>query len=242
MAALLTPGDGVRYGTRWGRTTFAILLGFGVMASVVVGIRTRVLASNFVVQNATAEFSTSGLDATNAGFGMTKTTRSDGTTVYVLRGGFANGTLDGLCFSQKQTILGLPYTLTISAGNNTLGGTYELSAKNVTLDITQVRGTSQSGSAGNGINLDGKVQLGVATSDITTSSTNGVLDANPLGAPLGQGYWGIQAAAAHIYNLRGTVYDMNIVGSIFLPGLSLKVSQTANGCNDPSGTPPAFPK
>jgi len=231
-----------RYGTRWGRTMVMVLLCFAFMAGLIAAARTRLLASSFTLQNATAEVATSGLDATNAAFAVLPETRADGTTVYLLRGGFANGSFDGICVSQKQTLLGLPYTVTVKAGNNTLGGTYELTARDVQLDLTSLRVAGQSGSPGNGLNLDGRVQLGVAAQDVTTTSTNGVADPNPMGAPLGQGYWGLQADAAHLYNVRGTVYDLNIRGGIFLPGLSIKVSQTANGCNDPSNSPPPLPK
>lgn len=240
----MTIDASTRYGTRWGRTTLLITIGLLAIAGMLTAVRTKLLASSFVIQNGTAQFSTSGLEATDAAFGVIKTTTQNGTTIYPLRGAFANGTLDGLCVSQTQSILGVPYTVMIKAGNGVLGGApYEITGNNVQLDLTSVKGVN--GTNGNGINLDGYVQLGIASYDIVTTKTGTAYDANPLGAPVEPGYFGIQAKQGHLFNLRGNVYDMNIAGSIALPGLNITVNANSTGCNDiPSGstTPTPLPK
>ncbi|HSV38955.1 MAG TPA: DUF6230 family protein [Nocardioidaceae bacterium] len=225
--------SGVVYGTRWGRTNALVLIALLVIAGIVVAVKQQVIAANLVFQSSTSQLATSAIDGSDVGFGVVRMTRSTGSgggtdVKNVLRGGFANGKLDGLCVSQVQSILGVNMTLKITAGDGVLG-TYEIQGSNALFDIVSIRGTN--GSNGSGINMDGRAQFGLAASDVTTTKTNGVFDINPLEADQGTGWFGIDADKGNLYNIRGTIYDGVIGGPFSLPNLSITVTPGTSGCD-----------
>lgn len=226
-----------RLGTRWGRTSVLIVGCFLVIAAVLGAVRQELVSSAlFVTQSSTSQFSTSGLEGSDVGLGMTQVDRSTGVgsgsdKKYVLRAGFADGKLDGLCISQRQTVGGAVFTLRLTAGDGQLG-TYEVVGKNAELDIVSLRGTNASGTTNNGINLDGRAMLGVAASDITTTTTGGLSDVNPLDAPTTAGWYGIDADRGNMYNLRGDLYDVVIGGPFSLPNLMIKIYPGDVGCKN----------
>lgn len=224
--------DDVVYGTRWGRSSVLGVAALLVIAGILVAVQKRVVALNIVVQSGTSQLATSGIDGSDVGFGVIPITRSTGSggtdTRNVLRGGFANGKMDGLCLSQTQSILGAPYTLKITAGDGVLG-TYEIAGTNALFDIVSIRGTGSSN--GNGINMDGRAQFGLTAFDVTTTKTDGAFDVNPLGSVQGTGWFGIDADKGNLYNLRGTIYDGVIGGPFSLPNLAISVQPGTIGCD-----------
>lgn len=204
-----------------------VLVAFAVMAGMVTLLRQDVLAAVVTYQGTTAKFSSGRVSGQDIGFGMAQVNVAGVGARNVLAAGFATGSLDGLCVSQVQTlpVIGdVVVKLTAGDGNST---TREISATNVQLDITQLRGS------GTGINLDGRVQIGMASQDVTTLA--GV--DNPLGAPTGTGWWGIDATAGDIFSAKGYLYDAEIGGPISLPGLRISVTPKAAGGTECWSTP-----
>lgn len=212
-------------GTRWGRTAPVAALALAFVAGVLLMMRAEVIAApGIVYQGGVAKFSSGRVTGQDVGFAMSNMSRrnADGTTstVKVLSAGFATGTLDGFCLSQTQSIA--PFgsiVIKVTAGDGN-AATREVSATNVQLDVTELRGNST------GLNLDGIVQLGVAAQDVTTLP--GV--DNPLGAPTGTGYYGIDATAGDLYNVKGYLYNAEIGGPIKLPNLKIQVGPGVSQC------------
>jgi hypothetical protein len=207
-----------------------MLLGVASMVGLLTLQRHDILAASVTYQGTTAKFSSGRVTGQDIGFGMTQlpSESSSGavTTRNVLAAGFSTGSLDGLCVSQVQTIPVIgDVVIKLTAGDGN-ASTRELQAANVQLDITQIRGN------GTGINLDGRVQIGMASQDITTLP--GV--DNPLGAPTGVGWWGIDATAGDIFGAKGYLYDAEIGGPMTLPGLRISVVPKAAGGTECWGT------
>lgn len=217
--------DQTHYGTRWRRTLPAAALGLVAVASVLGMMRAGVLAAPGVTyQGSAAKFSSGRVTGQDVGFGMSTMTRkgADGTTspVRVLSAGFATGTLDGFCLSQVESIA--PFgsvVIRVTAGDGN-PATREINAVNVQFDITELRGN------GTGLNLDGIVQMGLATQDVTTLP--GV--DNPLGAPLGTGNYGIDATAGDLHQVKGYLYNAEIGGPMQLPNLRIQVGPGVPQC------------
>lgn len=231
MGAARGPRWGAAHGTSWRRALPLMLAAFATMAGVVALVRHDVMAASVTYQGTTAKFSSGRVTGQDIGFGMSRITAKDAagstSTRTVLAAGFATGSLDGLCVSQVQSlpVIGdVVIKLTAGDGNSS---TREVNAANVQLDITQLRAN------GTGINLDGRVQIGMASQDITTLP--GV--DNPLGAPTGTGWWGIDATAGDIFNAKGYLYDAEIGGPMNLPGLRISVVPKAAGGTECWSTP-----
>ncbi|MEI4272350.1 DUF6230 family protein [Klenkia sp. LSe6-5] len=217
-------------GTRWRRSVAAAVLGLGVLAAGVVAVSQDVLAATVVYQGGTAEFSTGRISGQDVAFAMVPVTRTDpdggARTTPVLRAGFATARMDGLCLSQVEQLPGIgPVTIRVEAGDGD-PATQEITAADVQIDLLSFRGS------GSGINLDGVVQIGLASSDVTTRPGA----ANPLGAPTEPGWTAIDASAGDIVEVRGLLADTTIGGPLTLPGLRITLVPGENGC---SGTPVA---
>lgn len=218
-----------RQGTRWGRAGIASLVGFGVTAGMAAMVFNGVFAgtdATIVIQNASAQFYSSEIDAVDAGFGMTPVNTQTGTKA-VLRAGFAKADLNGLCITKTEG----PFTITLKAGDGT--SALDVHANNASFDLTSLRGDGA-----NGIVLYGSDQVGLATTDITTLPGQSPYDSNPLGAPTankGQGWTGIDVSSAKLYNVSGTIWQAQITGNINLPKLQILVNN--GGCP----TPPSYP-
>lgn len=211
------------YGTRWRRTAPVLVLGMGALVVLLGLVRVDVIALNGVYSGSAAKFSSSGVTGADVGFGVAEMTRkrADGTTetLEVVRAGFATAELNEFCMSMVESVpLVGDVTIKITAGDGN-PGTYEIKASNIVLDLEKIKGT------GTGVNLDGEVQIGLATQDITTLS--GVVD--PLGQP-GIGYFGIDAARGYLYNISGRLHNAEIGGPIQLPGLQITVTPGGSEC------------
>lgn len=203
------------------------LVAFAAMAGLMTLLRQDVLAAAVTYQGSTAKFSSGRVSGQDIGFGMAQVNVAGAGTRNVLAAGFATGSLDGLCVSQVQSVpLIGDVVIKLTSGDGE-SSTREVKATNVQLDITQLRGS------GTGINLDGRVQIGMASQDVTTLA--GVN--NPLAAPTGIGWWGIDATAGDIFSAKGYLYDAEIGGPMTLPGLRITVTPKAAGGTECWTTP-----
>jgi hypothetical protein len=227
VSALSQPGR-VEGGTRWGRTSVLLVIALCAVAAMLWAVRTQVIASSLVFEGSTAQFSSSGINGTDVGMGMTRIQRNTGTAIddeQVLRFGFANGSINGICISQTQSLAGIgSVTLLITAGDGN-SSTYEIAGSNVTFDVITANTT------GSGIRMDGRAQLGLATQDITTTKTGTLFDPNPLDQPANApGWYGIDADYGYLLNVKGTIYDGYVGGPFSMPGLTIKVVPGTVGC------------
>lgn len=229
-----------RHGVRWRR--WLAIEGAGVAMLAVLGSQMwsgRVMGlggTSLVVEGQAAQFSTSRLSTTNVGFAMVPISvgSASGSTSkkYVLRMGFANGSLDGFCLSQSKDfgVLGT-WTIRITAKDGTFNAAAansDVVGSNVQFDVTGATSAGTPNPAGNGITLSGNVQLGVAAQSITTWTSGGSLAYNPLDAPtdfdgIDGRLFGIDADAGNLYNLKGDIYDAIIQGPINIKGLKIEV-------------------
>lgn len=226
------------YGTRWSQAAPVLVLALLALLGLGWLARSELLAATVTYQGGTAKFSTGRVEGENVGFGMSEIslrdragsadcpTEGETCTRKVLSAGFATGTLDGFCLSQKQTlpVVG-SVTIKVTAGDGN-ASTQEINAVNVQFDLTSLRGNDA------GLNLDGVVEIGLATQDITTLS--GV--DNPLGAPTGTGWFGIDAMKGDIFAAKGYLYDAEIGGPMRLPGLRITVVKDGPECWADEGT------
>lgn len=211
------------YGTRWQRTLPLLVLAVGGMLGLLGLVRVDVIAVNGVYTGSAAKFSSSGVTGADVGFGVADMTRkrADGSTetLKVVRAGFATAELNEFCMSMVESVPVIgDVTIKVTAGDGN-PDTYEIKATNIVLDLWRVKGT------GTGVNLDGEVQIGLATQDITTLP--GVVD--PLGQP-GIGYFGIDAARGYLYNISGRLHNAEIGGPIQLPNLNITVTPGGAEC------------
>lgn len=198
--------SGMRHGTRWGRATVPLVVGFGLVVAMAAATVNNVLGFEASVKiiNSSSDTSMNGmsistqrLQAVDAGFGMAPVQQSDGTWKNVLRAGFANATATGLCVSKTES-LPVVGTYTIKLVAPASAGT--ITASNGVFDITDIVGNSD----GTGINLKGSTQIGLATPDITTIFKDGQglpYAPNPFGASTGDSpldVWtsGVEAGSA----------------------------------------------
>jgi len=217
-----------RLGTRWGRSTIAI--GVGLAATAALGsMMWRGVAgfdSSVILQDASATFSSSEIDAQDVGFGMAPVTTVHGGQKAVLRAGFARASLDGLCVSKTESIGPLSVTVRLVAGDGT--DAPDITAANAAFDISSLRAD------GNGVVLGGTDQIGLSTDDITTTPGGSPYDPNPLGGPTtgnGQGWTGIDASSGQLIRVAGTLWQAQIKGDVGLPNLRISVGH-GNDCAD----------
>lgn len=238
-------GTASRTGTRWRRVAVMNLCAFSVLGWMVSQLWTGTvmgLGAGLVIQGQKSQFSSARLSTTNVAFGVMPITLRSGSgdsTRYVLRMGFANGTLDGFCVSQTESFLGVDYTIRITSGGNDINVT-DVSGKNVQLDATTVTSTNLPNTNGNGVALRGNVELGVAVQSVTTWQAGGVDVVNPLDGP--ESYSGINGRlfsvdsdVGDLYNIKGDLYDAVIEGPVNLKKLKIEVvpgGAAAQGCKN----------
>lgn len=238
-----TTDGGPRTGTRWGRMAVALTTSLAALGTLAWTSWHHAFGydATILVQDGDASFSSSRITADDAAFGMAPVRLGDGTWKNVLRAGFATASLDGLCISKTETVLGgLRYTLKLTAGDGT--SALESRAANAALDVTSLRGA--------GINLQGSTQLGQASTDLTTAPGVAPYQANPLGVPgtwdegffgpgstgpqaysatgngghvNGQGFTGIDATRGTLTNVHGRLWQAQVSGNITLPNLRIQV-------------------
>ncbi|MCD0451793.1 DUF6230 family protein [Actinocorallia sp. API 0066] len=229
----MTEDEECSYGTRWGVALCAFLPAALVVGCLGALISTGALAAGLVVQGGSINVATSSVYGTNFGAALVDQTakQADGTTktVHVLRLGFANGQINGLCLTQRQSFLGATYTVMIKLGDSD-PATWEITTKNVVMDIQRVNGT---------LDMDGVVDLNVNGPDVTTiRDASGNVVPNPLDSP--QNRFGIQGRYAKFDQITGDIQDLQIPGVFNSPSLDITITPGVRTCPAPaapSGTP-----
>lgn len=243
------------HGTRWRRAGIMATASMAVVMFLGSMIWTNSLGFNasIIIQNSPMSFSSSRIVANDVGFGVTSVQTQSGERHNVLRAGFASAGLNGLCVSKTESIAGIgnvTFRLTSGDGN---AATQEIQAQNAAFDITSLRAQGATG-----IRLEGTVQLGLSTPDITTTPGEAPFTSNPLGqvpsgSPMlqnyqagvysagsaginggrmnGQGWVGIDATRGTLETVRGTMWQAQVTGDILLPNLSIAIIPgTAQSC------------
>ncbi|MFJ7129244.1 DUF6230 family protein [Streptomyces sp. NPDC098101] len=219
--------------THWRRSLAvavpALLAAGGLGAAMASGA----LAVGLQIQDRPVDFTTSSLYGTQYGAAVVDqaVVRPDGSagTVRVLRMGFADGMINGLCLSQKQQIGGATYTLMLVLGDDN-PGSWEIRTKNTVLDLKNATGV---------LDMDGIVDLNTNGADVkTVKDASGAYVDNPLNSP--QHRFGIQARYAKFDRIVGTAQDFQLPGLLTTPKLKLSVKPGSVACPTPpapTGTP-----
>ncbi len=252
MTTTGTPAEGPRLGTRWRRAAVATATGLVATAAMATAVYTGAfgLQADLSINNTGFSFASSKIVATDAGFGMTVVKAADGNNRNVLRAGFSGAQMNGLCISKTETVAGIPVTfrLTSGDGNNT---STEIKAADAAFDVLELQ------ARGTGVQLQGSVQIGLSTPDITTTPGAAPFRSNPLGqlnenyvggflenysADLwngtansgrmnGQGFIGVDATQATLTTVHGKIMQAQISGNIVLPNLKIHVEPgTTQSC------------
>ncbi|MFC7979453.1 DUF6230 family protein [Streptomyces cinereoruber] len=221
-----------------GRTHWRRSLAVAVPALLAAGglgtaMATGALAVGLQIQDRPVDFTTSSLYGTQYGAAVVDqaVVRPDGSTgtVRVLRMGFADGMINGLCLSQKQQIGGATYTLMLVLGDDN-PGSWEIRTKNTVLDLRNATGV---------LDMDGIVDLNTNGADVkTVKDSSGAYVDNPLNSP--QHRFGIQARYAKFDRIVGTAQDFQLPGLLTTPKLKLSVKPGTVACPAPpapTGTP-----
>lgn len=230
-------GEEVRRGTRWGRAALAFVPALLVTGGFGAAIATGAIATQISVQSGTdGILATSSLYGTDFGLVVApeQYTKPDGTggTRNVLRMAFAHGQINGLCVAQPQTIGPFSVVLVLTATDKN-ASTWEIKADNIVIDLTQAKGQlNLNGVVGTGGFTNPEVLIGADSSAITVGTP-------PLtgwgGTGLGGqfGWWGIKAGVAKFGPVTANVEELNILGGLQLPNLSLTVEPKGTTCKAP---------
>ncbi|WP_435186772.1 DUF6230 family protein [Streptomyces sp. bgisy126] len=221
-----------------GRTHWRRSLAVAVPALLAAGglgtaMASGALAVGLKIQDRPVDFTTSSLYGTQYGAAVVDqaVVRPDGSagSVRVLRMGFADGMINGLCLSQKQQIGGATYTLMLVLGDDN-PGSWEIRTKNTVLDLKNATGV---------LDMDGVVDLNTNGADVkTVKDASGAYVDNPLNSP--QHRFGIQARYAKFDRITGTAQDFQLPGLLTTPKLKLSVKPGSVACPTPpapTGTP-----
>ncbi|MGW8364440.1 DUF6230 family protein [Streptomyces wedmorensis] len=219
--------------THWLRSLAVAVPALAAAAGIGSALATGALAVGLRIQDRPVDFTTSSLYGTQYGAAVVDQTvvRPDGSTatVRVLRMGFADGMLNGLCLSRRQQIGGATYTLLLTLGDDN-PGSWEIRTKNTVLDLRSATGV---------LDMDGIVDLNVNGADVkTVKDATGAYVVNPLNSP--QHRFGIQARYAKFDSIVGTAQDFQIPGLLTTPRLKLAVRPGTVACPAPAaptGTP-----
>ncbi|MEX0173120.1 DUF6230 family protein [Streptomyces sp. LMG1-1-1.1] len=219
--------------THWRRSLAVAVPALAAAGGIGSAMAGGALAVGLRIQDRPVDFTTSSLYGTQYGAAVVDQTvvRPDGSTATqrVLRMGFADGMLNGLCLSQRQQIAGATYTLLLTLGDDN-PGSWEIRTKNTVLDLRSATGV---------LDMDGVVDLNVNGADVkTVKDATGAYVVNPLDSP--QHRFGIQARYAKFDAIAGTAQDFQIPGLLTAPGLRLSVRPGVVACPapaQPTGTP-----
>ncbi|WP_242427552.1 DUF6230 family protein [Streptomyces sp. Root431] len=214
--------------THWRRSLAVAVPALLAAAGLGSAMASGALAVGLRIQDRPVDFTTSSLYGTQYGAAVVDqpVVRPDGTagTVRVLRMGFADGVINGLCLSQRQQIAGATYTLLLTLGDDD-PRSWEIRTKNTVLDLRNATGV---------LDMDGIVDLNVNGADVkTVKDASGAYVANPLSSP--QHRFGIQARYAKFDRIVGTAQDFQIPGLLTTPKLTLAVRPGTVACPAPPG-------
>ena len=199
---ILAAADGdATNGTRWGRGGLI----FAPAAAAVVGIGAAIsqgaLAANFNVANAPLALHIDSVDAQGLAIVMQPTNLKDSNgdvqTKGILHAALGSGEIDGICMIAKQSIMGVDYSVVLSAP----AGAEKAAGSNVLFDVESL--------VAHDVTLTNAI-LGKSADEI---SVNGQ---SVGGQP---GGFGLDASdgTAILKDVNGTAYGASILGSLQAP-------------------------
>lgn len=202
--------------TRWGRFTAVTGVAGVAMATLGIALAQGLLAASFNVNGKPFQIESAALAGDGFGAIMDNVTKdnADGTTSgqAVARAGFQTANLNGLCAAVHQSVLGLPFTLKIAAGNPN-DAVNDIAAQDLVLDGESVNANATM----NGL------ALGKSADDVKMGTSTGSLGGTP-------GNFGLQSNTANLNGLHAEAYAATIAGTINLTGLSLAIESGSTNC------------
>lgn len=235
---MLAEADSTRRGTRVRGIPLAGV-GFALLTLLLSMVYQSILAVNFTTGNKDMAIYSNYLDAAQAAGYLAPTSQQDDTEVGALQLGIKTAKLAGFCAIAQQNILGLPYSLVITAGATipdsydgttaTPGGTTvdaagkltgtsladSIKANNLFLDSTGLGGF---GNLISGMNLGQSADTVAASTGLPWPTGGGPADTAPTG-----GNFGLYAQQLNVAGLGGRSYGLNLAGDITLPKLNIGV-------------------
>ncbi|WP_406859101.1 DUF6230 family protein [Streptomyces sp. HUAS MG47] len=219
--------------THWRRSALVAAPALAAAGGLGAAVSTGALAVGLQLQDKPVQLTTSSLYGTQYGAAVVDVTvtNPDGTprTERVLRMGFADGVVNGLCLSRPQRIMGADYTLLLTLGDQN-PGSWEIRTKNTVLDVRQAAGV---------LDMDGIVSLNIDGKDVkTVKDATGAYVENPLNSPPDR--FGIQARYAKFDRIVASAQDLQVPGILTTPGLAVSVKPGTVQCPPPAaptGTP-----
>jgi hypothetical protein len=206
------------YGTRWGVLLKLLVPALAVVIGLATAMMRGVLATSFVAEGGTLQLTTSGLKGDGVAILLQKVPKGIGTkNSYDARVGIAHGRINGLCITQRVSILGVDFTLKVTGGDND-PSTYELSANGVFMDARSA---------------DGKIYA-YGHTEVNKNAASVV--AGDSGMQLGGSNqrFGIQAEQAKLTEVQAIVHDIQIPGSLEASPLHISFEQGDASCPAPA--------
>lgn len=201
---------GTPHGTRWGIGTAALVPPAAGAAVLGAAIAQGAVAANF---NVASQRFTLGIDRLEGeGLGAVLAAASPSQSSErpgVLHAALSSAKLTGLCILVRQSLLGLPYTISIGAKGAPASG------EKLFFDITELNATPAT--------LKGAV-LGAAAETVAVDGTS------LGGAPGGFGL-DVTRGSVVLQKVSASAYQAQVAGALTLPELGIKVRPgEASGC------------
>lgn len=210
--------------TRWRRSAMLATPAVLAIAGMATAIVNGALAANLSVSNSPLTVTSSKDVVASGGLAAVMSNTQDkagsaGSKTSVLEAAVKNAQMADVCATVNQSVLGLPFTLQVKAGDGTPGS---LTVNQVLADATSLTGNATMADDGSGT---AKTTVGDDASGFSTAA-QGV-----TGAP---GEFGLTSNGTKttISNLNASAKYATIAGAVTLKGLSVKiVSGTSTTCS-----------
>lgn len=208
------------YGTRWGTMLKAFVPAVGLVGVTSALIFNGVIAASFVAESGTLRLTTSGLRANNIAIALQDVPKGgSGAGRFDARIAAGDATINGLCFTQSVSILGVPFTLKVTGGDND-PSTYEVHATGLVLDATGAQGQ---------IILNGHTEVNKNAASLTVGNSGINVSGDPQ-------RFGLQADSAVLKQVTAIVHDIDVPNALTVPTLKISVEPgdpSANECPPP---------
>ncbi|KAA0023826.1 DUF6230 family protein [Antrihabitans cavernicola] len=215
-----------RNGTRWPRVFAVLLPVLLVVGGIGLSIGKGVLAASVVAQSTDATLVTAGLRGDGVGLiiAANPTKNPDGTvgSTFVRRVGVGKAIANGLCLAQPVKVMGMTYTVLITAGDKD-PSTYEIALDGVVLNATYVKGY---------VGTTGNAQVNKNAADVQVAGSSISLD----GA---SDSFGLQAQKIDLRDISANVQNIDVPNTLAAPGFTVKVARGTQQCpSPPTGAQP----
>lgn len=225
--------------TRWRRALLVSLPALLVSLTLGWSIASGAVLTNIVAADSRMSISVAGLFGREAGLGVVDAIRRDcdangancvDRSERIVRAGFADARINQLCVAAPQKVkiggVGVDYTVMLTAGDAGTDklATWEITARNVVLDLPQIEASR--------FELDGQVYINTTAEDVTTSKdANGNSIDNPLGATESAHRFGLDASFAKVRDLKNAQAQLIDIENAFeLKNLSIRVLSGVQTC------------